>query len=81
MYLNTTTHPFRLMKLREHGIMNAEVSRMYTKKPVCITNGQHFESVSFDDSFGACFLLACGFILAITFLLLEKVVKMVQLKV
>lgn len=70
----------RLMKIREHGIMHAELGRMYTKRPVCITNGQHFESVSFDDSFGACFLLGCGFCLAFTFLLLEKVVRMAQPK-
>lgn len=66
--------------MRELGIMNAELGRMYTKRPVCVNSGQFFDSISFEDSFGACFLLGCGMAGALLVFLLEKVARLAQPK-
>lgn len=62
-----------LLRLKELGITSASTSRMYRKRPVCTTGGHRFESVTFNDSFGAIVVLGSGLILAIVILLFEEI--------
>lgn len=58
-------HFFSLPKLREFGITQVEVNRMYKKRPQCVvSSGSRFESVSLESVRGAILLLPFGMLLS-----------------
>lgn len=60
-----------MFKIRESGIQSREISRLYTKKPVCTTGGANFVSVGLVDCYFAGCLLCAGFVIALCILVIE----------
>lgn len=58
-------------KIREHGIQDRTVSRMYSKKPVCVAGGQSFQSVRLVDCYIVLQLLGTGCCVAAVLFVLE----------
>lgn len=69
--------PFSLIKAREFGIMKRNMSRIYTKRPVCV-NRQNFQSISIDDSLPALLLVPYGVLLSLAVLLFEKILHLLK---
>lgn len=55
----------RLMRIHEHGLQNRENSKLYTKKPKCISGGGNFINVGLVDTRGAMLTYAYGFCLSL----------------
>uniref|UniRef100_A0A6P7FKM0 Ionotropic receptor 75a-like isoform X1 n=1 Tax=Diabrotica virgifera virgifera TaxID=50390 RepID=A0A6P7FKM0_DIAVI len=58
-------------KLLESGIQKREVSLIYTKRPVCISRGSSFISVSLVDCYSAIVVLAGGVVASVIIWILE----------
>lgn len=68
---------FSLPKLREFGITQVEVNRMYKKRPQCVvSSGSRFESVSLESVRGAMLLLPFGMLAAGVIFVLEVLQKL-----
>lgn len=61
----------------EIGIQKRTMSRIYTKKPVCV-NRQNFQSISIDDSLPALLLVPYGILLSFAVLLVEKILHLLK---
>ncbi|XP_012270313.1 glutamate receptor ionotropic, delta-2 [Orussus abietinus] len=57
-------------KVRENGLQQREMSRLYTKRPECHDN-MSFLSVSLIESYGAFVALSAGLLLSVAILILE----------
>lgn len=62
-----------LIRIREHGIQFREVSRIYTKRPICSSHGL-FESVRLIDCQIVLMILAYGFLFSFVIFIIEKIV-------
>lgn len=61
-----------MLKIREHGIQSRERSRVYTKRPICDSDGKSFGSVRLFDCYAAFLILVYGFAVAFLMFCLEK---------
>lgn len=66
---------FRLFKMREHGLQARVQSQIYTKRPLCHSHGQNFESVRIIDCYAALLILAYGFAASILLLIGEFILN------
>ncbi|CAO1408592.1 unnamed protein product [Diamesa hyperborea] len=60
-----------IVKLMERGIQKRLLSKIYTKKPVCV-NRQNFQSIGIDDCLPALLIIPYGCILALVVLGIEN---------
>lgn len=66
-----------LIKAMEIGIQHRTMSRIYTKKPLCV-NRQNFQSISIDDAFPALLVVPFGILFAFIVLVTEKVLSVLK---
>jgi len=64
-----------MIKAMEFGIQKRTLSRLYTKRPVCV-NRQNFQSIGIDDCLPAIMILPYGFLLAAAVGVIEKLYKL-----
>ncbi|XP_055679896.1 probable glutamate receptor [Lutzomyia longipalpis] len=67
-----------LFKIREHGIQEREVGKIYSKKPECATRGSNFDSVRLIDCHVIIIIILSGYAISIFVFLLEKLVNIRQ---
>lgn len=60
----------RVLKIREAGLQTRQITRLYTKKPVCHGH-TNFVSVGLIDSYSAFAILAWGLLLSLVILIGE----------
>jgi hypothetical protein len=58
----------------ETGVMKRAMSRIYTKRPVCL-NRQNFQSISIDDSLPALLIVPFGVVISLLILFIERIIK------
>lgn len=51
---------FRMYRIRETAIQKRVSSRIYLKKPICLSKGSNFVSVGFLDCYGAFMIFGIG---------------------
>lgn len=66
--------------MREVGLQARIQSRLYTKRPLCHSIGQSFESIRIIDCYAALLILAYGFVASFLLLIGEVIVSKGQLR-
>lgn len=68
------------MRMHEHGLSERENTKMYTRKPRCVGTAGNFITASLIDTKPALLVLFWGYLLAITALVIELIMKKIQRK-
>jgi hypothetical protein len=63
---------FSTFQLRENGIVQRELRKLYTQKPKCDKSGQNFKPISLKDCHLLVKVILYGHLLAIVIFALEK---------
>lgn len=66
-----------IIRAMETGILRRTMSRIYTKKPVCV-NRQNFQSISIDDALPALLIIPFGIGLSLGIFVVERIIKMIK---
>lgn len=66
-----------LIKVMEVGVQRRTMSKIYTKRPICV-NRQNFQSISIDDALPALLVVPFGIAFSLATLLVEKISRMMN---
>lgn len=72
-YFLTKTIISSVFKIREHGLQQRLNSKIYRSRPLCKGNGQVFESVRIIDCYAAFLVMAYGFLISTSILIIERI--------